>query len=405
MRAVILNIGDEVLSGITINTNSSYLAEQLNKLSIQVERIIVIGDEEEAIKREINEFRNSDYDLLITTGGLGPTHDDITKEAITSALGLELVLNEEVLERINKYFYNDAPKSNLKQAYFPKNSVIVKNELGTADGVIIPHVGKHYMILVGPPYELYPMFENTCMKYLEKLQEEKTLITEYLVMGGGESFFEDYLDELLKGLKNVSLSPYASVGKIRFLLKAKENDKQEYLSVKEKFESLMADYIVSTENEEVEEVLVKYLKKYDLTISIAESITGGMIASNLVNVSGVSKHLKESLVTYSDEAKIKYLGVSNKTLNKFGAVSQEVVIEMVAGLKEETNADIVVATTGYAGPDGEEDKIGLVYFGIIVNNKLHVFHKQFRGNRNMIRTRATLFTLFKVLSLIKQSVR
>src|SRR5690554_98281 len=405
MRAVILNIGDEVLSGITINTNSSYLAEQLNKLSIQVERIIVIGDEEEAIKREINEFRNSDYDLLITTGGLGPTHDDITKEAITSALGLELVLNEEVLERINKYFYNDAPKSNLKQAYFPKNSVIVKNELGTADGVIIPHVGKHYMILVGPPYELYPMFENTCMKYLEKLQEEKTLITEYLVMGGGESFFEDYLDELLKGLKNVSLSPYASVGKIRFLLKAKEKDKQEYLSVKEKFESLMADYIVSTENEEVEEVLVKYLKKYDLTISIAESITGGMIASNLVNVSGVSKHLKESLVTYSDEAKIKYLGVSNKTLNKFGAVSQEVVIEMVAGLKEETNADIVVATTGYAGPDGEEDKIGLVYFGIIVNNKLHVFHKQFRGNRNMIRTRATLFTLFKVLSLIKQSVR
>lgn len=405
MRAVILNIGDEVLSGITINTNSSYLAEQLNKLSIQVERIIVIGDEEETIKREINEFRNSDYDLLITTGGLGPTHDDITKEAITSALGLELVLNEEVLERINKYFYNDAPKSNLKQAYFPKNSVIVKNELGTADGVIIPHVGKHYMILVGPPYELYPMFENTCMKYLEKLQEEKTLITEYLVMGGGESFFEDYLDELLKGLKNVSLSPYASVGKIRFLLKAKEKDKQEYLSVKEKFESLMADYIVSTENEEVEEVLVKYLKKYDLTISIAESITGGMIASHLVNVSGVSKHLKESLVTYSDEAKIKYLGVSNKTLNKFGAVSQEVVIEMVAGLKEETNADIVVATTGYAGPDGEEDKIGLVYFGIIVNNKLHVFHKQFRGNRNMIRTRATLFTLFKVLSLIKQSVR
>ena len=210
--SVILNIGD-VLSGITINTNSSYLAEQLNKLSIQVERIIVIGDEEETIKREINEFRNSDYDLLITTGGLGPTHDDITKEAITSALGLELVLNEEVLERINKYFYNDAPKSNLKQAYFPKNSVIVKNELGTADGVIIPHLGKHYMILVGPPYELYPMFENTCMKYLEKLQEEKTLITEYLVMGGGESFFEDYLDELLKGLKNVSLSPYAMLVK------------------------------------------------------------------------------------------------------------------------------------------------------------------------------------------------
>src|SRR5690606_28080582 len=154
-----------------------------------------------------NEFRNSDYDLLITTGGLGPTHDDITKEAITSALGLELVLNEEVLERINKYFYNDAPKSNLKQAYFLKNSVIVKNELGTADRVIKSQLGKHYRILVGTPYEIYAMNENTCMKYLEKKQADNTLMTEDLVMGAGETFFEDYLDELLKGLKNVSLSP------------------------------------------------------------------------------------------------------------------------------------------------------------------------------------------------------
>lgn len=402
MKAVILNVGDEVLTGKTINTNSSYLAIELEKLSINVEKVIIVGDGMEKIKKEIIDFKNSDYDILITTGGLGPTHDDLTKEAVCEALGLKLEINQKAKEKIERYFNNNAPSSNLKQAYFPSNAIILDNELGTADGAIIPHEGKHYIILVGPPYEMYPMFANGCIKYLKQLQDEETLVKDYIVMGGGESYFEDYLQPILKKLKNVVLNPYASVGKIRYQIKAKKRFSSEFNDVVKRFEDLMADYIVSANEEEVEEVLVKLLINKGYTIAVSESVTGGMIASTLINVSDASKVIKESLVTYSDEAKIKYLAVDKELLKKYSAVSGEVAKAMVYGLKKLTNANICISSTGYAGPSGENDKIGLVYFGIMINDDLYIFEKKFRGNRNMIRQRATLFALFKVLSLVRK---
>lgn len=400
MKAIILNIGDEVLSGKTINTNSSFIAEELNKLSINVEKIIVVGDNQEDIKKEVLEFKASNYDILITTGGLGPTHDDLTKETICDALGLKLELDQKSKEKLDKYFNNNAPKSNLKQAYFPKEAIIIDNELGTANGSIIPHSGKHYLILVGPPYELYPMVKKDCIKYLKDLQHEETLLTEYIVMGGGESFFEDVLLDLIKELKNVNLSPYASVGKIRYQIKAKAKFKEEYESVKQRFETIMDEYIISTSNQEIEEVLLELLEKLNLKVSFAESLTGGMVASRFINVSGASKYLSEAFITYSNNAKMKYLGVKEETLKQYTEVSEEVVIEMVEGLKQETNSDIAFAVTGYAGPTGRD--IGLVYFGIKINDELYTFKKNFRGNREMIRTRATLFGLYKVVSLIKK---
>lgn len=402
MKAIILNVGDEVLTGKTINTNSSFLATELEKLSISVEKVIVIGDGMDKIKEEVINFKNSIFDILITTGGLGPTHDDLTKEAVCEALGIKLELNQKAKEKIENYFNNNAPSSNIKQAYFPKDAIILENGLGTANGAIIPHDGKHYIILVGPPYEMYPMFANGCVKYLKQLQDEETLVKDYIVMGGGESYFEDYLQPILKNLKNVVLNPYASIGKIRYQIKAKARYTAEFNEVVSKFEELMADYIVSTNDEEVEEVLVKLLIKKGYTLAVTESVTGGMIASTLINVSDASKVIKESLVTYSDEAKMKYLGVDTILFEKYSAVSVEVAKAMVQGLKKLTNANICISTTGYAGPSGEKDKIGLVYFGIMINDDLYTFEKQFRGNRNMIRQRATLFALFKVLTLVRK---
>lgn len=398
MKAFILNIGDEVLSGKTINTNSSFIAEQLSKLSISVDKIVVIGDDVNQIKKEVEEFRKSNLDIFISTGGLGPTHDDLSKEAIVSALGLDLNLDLNVKGQIDEYFNNNLPISNLKQAYFPKEAIIVPNSLGTAPGAIIPYEGKHYILLVGPPVEMQPMF-STCLDYLRSIQDEEFLITEYIIMGGGESFFEDLLDELFKGLKNVSLNPYASVGKIKYVLKASKRFKGEYLEIKNKFEELMAKYIISKDNEEVEEVLFKLLKEKNYKLSFAESITGGMLASTFINVSGASNYIGESLITYSNEAKTKYLGVKEETIAKYSEVSKEVVVEMVEGLQKLTNADVCLAVSGYAGPTGKN--VGLVYCGIKIKNQVYTYEATFRGNRQMIRTRAALLGLYKLVMLLK----
>ena len=403
MRAKILNIGDEILSGKTINTNSGFIATELSKLSIVVEEIVVVGDDEEAIRREVLKFKHGDMDILITTGGLGPTHDDLSKETICSALGLDLVIHAETKEKIDKYFNGKAPLSNLKQAYFPKEAIVIENNLGTAPGAIINKFDKHYFILVGPPTELKPMFMGPCLDYLRNLQDEKFLISEYIVMGGGESFFEDLLkDEIFDKLENVSLNPYAGVGKIRYILKSKVEDEIEFKNIKEQFENIMKDYIVSYEDKEVEEVLYDLLRAKNYKISFGESITGGMLASTFINVSGASKCLSESFITYSDESKIKYLNVSQVTLANYGAVSEEVAREMAEGLQNNTSSDVVLAITGYAGPSGEEDKIGLVYYGIKIKDNLYTYKSKFKGDRSMVRLRATLFGYYKLISLLKE---
>ena len=399
MKAFILNIGDEVLSGKTINTNSSFIAMELSKLSISVDKVVVVGDDEVLIKKEVEWFKNSDFDILISTGGLGPTHDDLSKEAICAALELDLVLDEKSKAKIDNYFNNNAPSSNLKQAYFPKEAIIIDNLLGTANGAIIPFENKHYIILVGPPYELEPMVKIDTLNYLRSIQIAATLYKEYIVMGGGESFFEDLLLDLINNLNHVGLTPYASIGKIRYVIKANEKYKEEYLYVTSKFEKLMDKYIISTNNEEIEEVLFKLLKENNYKISFAESITGGMMASTFINVSGASNYLKESFITYSNEAKMKYLNVSSSTLKKYTEVSIETVKEMVEGLQARTKTEVAFAVTGYAGPAG--DDVGLVYFGIKIKDQLYLYENKYRGSREMIRMRATLGGLYKIVSLLK----
>lgn len=406
MKALILSVGNEVLSGRVVNTNTSFLSQQLEKNGIDVIKTIVVGDDDIMLTNEVKEFVNSDYDILITTGGLGPTHDDFTKEVICRTFGYDMVLREEALETIEKYFGKEYAHSNIKQAYFPQEAKLLPNVCGTAMGAILEKNDKSIILLVGPPHELHPMYFNGVEPYLQKLLDEKYLIHEFIVMGIGESDAEDYLEEYFEKYKDINIAPYANIGKVRYQITSIESNAERFNSAVEDFRNLMKDYITSEKNEEIEDVLVELLKKLNYKISFAESCTGGMLASTIINVNGSSSIINESFVTYSNEAKEKYLNVSNDTIKKYGVVSDEVVLEMAEGLKKVTNSDICVSVSGIAGPTGGSDKkpVGLVHFCIKTPNEVVCEHKIFRGNRNNVRLKTTLFILYRIYKMLTKKV-
>lgn len=404
MKAAILNVGDEVLSGKIVNTNSSFLAHELEMIGVETLYVSVVGDDKKMLTNEIKRFNDSECDLLITTGGLGPTYDDFTKEVIFGELGLELVLNEDALKILNDYFKGDYAKCNVKQAYFPKEAIIIPNLKGTACGAILEKNGKIFVILVGPPFEMKPMVTDTLIPYLKRKINNDLIIKEYQVTGIGESAAEEILIDLINKYPFVNVAPYASVQKIRYQITSHEDYRKEFEDVCEEFERIMDEYIISTTNQSIEEVVVEKLKELGYFISTAESCTGGMIASTIVNVNGSSSVFKESLVTYSNEAKIKYLGVNQDTIEKYGVVSEEVVSEMAYGLRKITGSDVCLTVSGIAGPTGGSDKkpVGLVHYAVLVDDYLYTFNKVFRGDREMVRKRATHNCLYEVYKLLKK---
>jgi len=402
MKAVILSVGDEVLSGRVVNTNASFLAERLESIGVETIYTVVVGDNKETLVNELNRFNASDYELLITTGGLGPTHDDFTKEVIFESLDMKLELNLEAKETLDRYYKGDYAKCNIKQAYFPKESKIIPNLKGTACGAIVEKNNKIYTILVGPPFELKPMVNDTLIPYLKEKVNNDLLIKEYLVMGIGESQAEEILKPLINKYDIVNLAPYAKPYRIRYQITSHQNFKDEFNEVCRLFEEIMDEYIISSNNESIENLVVNELNRLGYHISTAESCTGGMISSTIVNVSGSSSVFNESIVTYSNEAKCKYLNVSPETINKYGVVSDQVIREMLIGLKDLTKSEVCIAVSGIAGPTGgtKEKPVGLVHYGILIEEKFYLFNNIFRGDREMVRTRTTnqcLYELFKIL--------
>ena len=402
MKAIILSVGNEVLSGRVINTNTSYLSQQLEKIGYDVVKTVVVGDDEAMLTNEVLSFVNSEYDVLITTGGLGPTHDDFTKEVICKTFGYDLVLREEALDTIKRYYKKEFAHSNIKQAYFPENAILLENSCGTAMGAILEKNGKSVILLVGPPMELIPMYEKGAEPYLKSLLDENFLIHEFIVMGIGESSAEDYLEEYFNKFPHVNIAPYANLGKIRYQITALQAYQENFNKAVDEFRRLMDKYITSEENKDIEEVLVSLLKEKGYKISFAESCTGGKLASKIINVDGSSAVINESLVTYSNESKVKYLNVSNESISKYGVVSDQIVLEMVEGLKKLTNSDICVSVSGIAGPTGGsiEKPVGLVHYAISTPKGIICEHQVFRGNRNNIRERATLYILYKVYKIL-----
>lgn len=397
MKAWIVSVGDEVLCGKTINTNFSTISAYFNQIGIDVIKGITIGDEKQDIIETTNCFMNSNVDIMITTGGLGPTHDDFTKEVISEALGIELVYSEKASNDMFNYFKERKTDCNVKQLYYPKNSIIITNPVGSADGFIIEKNNKIIISLVGVPFEMDAMMKETVIDYLKSKGECK-LFKQFIVMGDTESSLENQLQSYFKENPLVNVCPYCAPGKIRYQLTAKKEHQLQFNKAVDEFIYILGNRIVSDEDKEIEEIVVKQLIEKKYKISFSESVTGGMLASTIINVDGASNVIEESYVTYSNEIKNKLLNVSFETIDKYTVVSEQVVNEMVYGLYNKTKSNVCIATSGYASGENK----GLVCFAIKLNNKVKLFTQSFRGNRNLIRLRAVRRILYELHILLME---
>lgn len=394
MVVELISVGTELLLGNIVNTNAAYLAKECAGLGLSCYYQSVVGDNWERLKAALTQALERS-DIVILSGGLGPTQDDLTKEAAASVMGMELKMDEESFKRIDAYFKNrgiEMTENNRKQALIPEGAMAVQNDNGTAPGVIMEKEGKRVILLPGPPGELKPMFEKSIAPYLQSLQPGIISSKTVKICGIGESKVEDMIQDLIAGQTNPTIAPYAKTGEVHLRVTARaEEEKEAKKLIKPVVKELKSRFgqAVYTTKEEVtlEKAVVDLLDANGLTISTAESCTGGMLGARLVNVPGASKIYKTGFVTYSNKAKRKLLGVKKETLEKYGAVSEQTAVEMAKGCAFAGKADVTVSVTGIAGPDGgtPEKPVGLVYIGCCVCGTTVVKKFQFIGNRAKIR--------------------
>lgn len=407
MKIDLISVGTELLLGDIVNTNAQYLSKELSAIGINVYRQMTVGDNMDRLLKAF-EYLLEDSDMVITTGGLGPTGDDITKEGAAEFFGQEMVLHEpswEIIEDMCAKFSGDKskiPMNNKKQAMFPIEAKVLPNSKGTAPGAIFEKDGKKIIVMPGPPREMKAMFTESVLPYLID-QTDLVFKSRYIrLFGIGESALEIKIGDILEKQTNPTVALYAKEGEVLIRLTASANTPKECdLMLDDKLkevEKICSEYIymvgddtIASSQTELDSLVADLLIKNNITIAIAESCTGGMLTSSLVDHSGISQCLLEGCVTYSNEAKVKRLGVSESTLEKYGAVSEQTAIEMARGVAKSLGADIGVSTTGIAGPSGEsEDKpAGLVYIGIYKEGKAYAIKKNFTGDRQRVRKRAT----------------
>lgn len=369
MNATVLSIGTELLFGQIVNTNAAYLSQKLQLLGINVMYHYTVGDNPDRV-RDTLKMALEQTDLVISTGGLGPTQDDLTKEIISETMGEKLVLNEETMDNLTTFFkkYNrEMTENNIKQAYVPENSTVFVNDAGTAPGFAIEKHNKIVIAMPGPPREMKYMFE----KYGFPLLESKTngfLRYKLLRMYGiGESALETELKNLIDSQTDPTLATYAKEGEVSLRVASRRKTVDEAdAAVSEmvsKVKDIVGSYIYSEDDEDLNVVVGNKLIKYGLSLASAESCTGGMFAKTITDVPGISHVFNRGFVTYSNEAKIDELGVSALTLEKHGAVSDVTAVEMAIGAREVSDVDIGVSVTGVAGPGGgtDEKPVGLCY--------------------------------------------
>ena len=398
MKAEIIAIGTEILLGDIINSNAQYLAQELAALGIDMYYQQVVGDNEIRIMHAFDEAY-SRSDIIINTGGLGPTDDDITKEVAAKYFNKELIQDENSIKKIRDYFKfreRAMTKNNLKQGLIPEGATVIKNNNGTAPGVIIEDDNKIMIILPGPPKEMKPMFEESVKPYLQEKSDSILVSRVVKILGIGESAVAEEIKDLIDAQTNPTIAPYAKDVGVMLRITSKAETKDEALKliepIEEEIKNRLGDNVYATEDINIEEVVARLLIEKKLTISTAESCTGGMIASYLINYPGISEVFLEGAVTYSNEAKHNRLGVNNDILNKYGAVSEETAREMAIGIAKTANTDVSIVTTGIAGPEGGtlEKPVGLVFIGVYVQGKVTIQKCLFKGDRNKVRLQATI---------------
>lgn len=406
MTVELISVGTELLLGNIVNTNANYLSRKCAELGFSLYYQVVVGDNEKRLCETLQTALLR-ADIVILTGGLGPTQDDMTKEAVAKVFQRELRMDEVSRERIDSYFkfrYKNTPavitENNWKQALKIEGCIVLDNNNGTAPGYIVEDKEKAVILLPGPPFEMKPMFETYIYPYLQKKQNKVFLSTMVKICGIGESQAETEIIDLIENQTNPTIAPYAKSGEVHFRITAAAGNTTEAKNmiqpVVDELYRRFGDNIYTTEEDDsLETVVVKLLQQQNETIATAESCTGGLLTGSLVNVPGVSGILKEGFITYSNEAKMKYLGVKEDTLKEFGAVSSQTAGEMVLGAAHAADASVALAITGIAGPEGgtEEKPVGLVYIGCLAKGMVTVKEYRLKGNRQKIRELSVIYAL------------
>ena len=410
MVVELISVGTELLLGNIVNTNARYLSEKCALFGLSVYYQTTVGDNWDRME-EVLKTALSRSDMVILNGGLGPTEDDITKEVCAKLMGAGLSEDPSVREHLTEWYKmrgkEEIPESNWKQALVPEGAVVLPNSNGTAPGLILEKDGKIAVLLPGPPNELYPLVEKQLAPYIQSKQSAAIRSQMIKICGYGESKVEEMLLDLIEGQTNPTLATYAKTREVHLRVTARaESDEEAKKLLKPVVKEIKRRFGVSVyttdEEETLEEVVVRLLKKYELTVTTAESCTGGFLAGRIINVPGASEVFREGFVTYSNKAKRRSLDVSKATLRKYGAVSEQTAKEMATGGVFATDADICVAVSGIAGPDGgtDEKPVGLVYIACYLKDNVEVEEFRFNGNREKVREQAVV----QALDLLRRSI-
>ncbi|MCX5678513.1 MAG: competence/damage-inducible protein A [Candidatus Omnitrophica bacterium] len=399
MRAEIISIGTELLLGHILNTNAAYLSRKLAELGIDLYYQTTVGDNPERLIQTIRKAI-ARSDIVILTGGLGPTIDDVTMESVARLTDRPLVLNKIVLKDIERYFKARGfkpPSGNDRQARVPQGAKCLHNKFGTAPALIVEHLGKVIVCLPGPPREMEPLFEDGVTQYFrKKFRSEEIIRTRTIkTIGLPESRVNAIVKDLLKLPPPTTVGIYAKLREVHLVVMAKaESDaraRKAIAAVEKKILSRLKNCIFGYDDDTLESIVIKSLIEKKLTISVAESCTGGLLSKRFTDISGSSGCFVAGIVSYSNESKEKLLGLPKELINKYGAVSGQVCGRMAFGVRHIVRTDIGVGITGIAGPTGGSLRkpVGLVYISLATNEKLIVKEFRFNGSRQDIRWQAS----------------
>ena len=410
MNAEIIAVGTEILLGETINSDASIIAKGLSELGFNVYYHTVVGDNPDRLKSVI-ELAKSRADVIITTGGLGPTADDLTKETIAAAFGKKLLMDDESLRTIHGYFEKTGRRmtqNNEKQAMLPEGCTILKNDWGTAPGCAFEAEGKRVIMLPGPPRECTGMFRTYAMPYLMDMTGEIIFSRNVRVFGMGESAVEDKLSSMIKNMQNPTVAPYAKENEcfLRVTAKAENAQKAREMTdpVVDEICGILGDVVYGVDVESLESLVVSELTERGLTLSTAESCTGGLLSKRITDIPGSSACFRGGVCAYSNEIKADVLGIDKKLIEEKDAVSPEVASEMASSVRRLFRTDIGIGITGIAGPGGGSDEkpVGLVYIAIDTKSGTEV-RRQIWGNaRDRVRGMAASNALDMIRRHIKE---
>ena len=377
MNAELIAVGTEILLGDIVNTDAQVISQGLSELGINVFYQTVVGDNPARLRHVIETARDR-ADIIITTGGLGPTLDDLTKETLATVFGRKMALHQPSLDRIKDFFQTigrEMTPNNEKQAWLPEGCTVFVNEWGTAPGCAFEAYGKHVLMLPGPPRECNPMWKECAMPYLYKLAGGCIVSRNVRVFGLGESNMETILHDMMEKSTNPTIAPYAKTSECFARVTAKADTPEECEKllepVVEKICGLLGDDVYGVDVDSLEQVVGDGLRERGMTLAVAESCTGGLLSKRITDVPGCSDYYLGGVCSYANEVKMKVLGVKKETLDTVGAVSPEVAEQMAEGVAKALGADVGVGITGVAGPGGgtDEKPVGLVYISIWYNGQ------------------------------------